>query len=160
MPALGAFQADGRGGTAFLGEDWGKRTAPGDEMALALGVARDVSVKREIEHNERRPVAGNLFEQRVVLRYEVENFKSDPVTLDVVENVRRVRDELVGRRSNGQAHGVQWELGPKTSFPGGVDPEKTNADVVTLHAPLPGAAKGGKAAKQVLRLHLVLKNEW
>ncbi len=149
------FQQDGHGGSAFLGEDWGKFTAPGDLMSLYLGVARDVVVKRTIERNKRRRVDGNLFHRDVVVRYEVENFKSTAVTLDVVENLAQLSARLLG----GQRRGVEWELGKESNFPGGPDKEKTRAERIVLHAPLP-AANAGKAKKKIYKLHLVLKNEW
>jgi hypothetical protein len=37
------FQDDGKGGSAFLGEDHGKFTAPDDELKLYLGLARDIA---------------------------------------------------------------------------------------------------------------------
>ena len=74
--------------TAFLGEDWGKFTPKDDEMRLYLGVAQDIVVKRTIEKNELKRVTGNLFNYDVVVKYEIENFKKQPVTLDVVENLR------------------------------------------------------------------------
>ncbi len=150
------FQRDGHGGTAFLGEDWGKFTAPDDEMRLFLGVARDVVVRRHVEHQERRRVDGNLFDQEVVLRYEIENFKPEPVRLDVVENVRELRAALWGDR----APDPQWKLGRRTSFSGGVDPEHSGAEQLVVHAPLPGADSSGGARRIVHRLHLIVQNEW
>ncbi len=38
------FQEDSHGGTAFLGEDWGKFTPMDDEMRLSVGTAQDVVV--------------------------------------------------------------------------------------------------------------------
>ena len=70
--------------TAFFGEDWGKFTPIDDEMKLYLGVAQDIVVKRTIDKNDNRRVAGNLYNHEVVLKYEIENFKDQPVTLDVV----------------------------------------------------------------------------
>ena len=52
--------------TAFLGEDWGKFTPIDDEMKLYLGVAQDIVVKRTIDKNDNRRVAGNLFNHEVV----------------------------------------------------------------------------------------------
>ncbi len=47
------FQDDGRGTTAFMGEDWGNYTPLDDEMRLYIGTAQDVVVVRTIEKNER-----------------------------------------------------------------------------------------------------------
>ena len=43
-------------------------------------------------------MASNLSQHNheVVLKYEIENFKDQPVTLDVVENLRHVRSEVRG----------------------------------------------------------------
>jgi hypothetical protein len=149
------FQDDGKGGTAFLGEDWGKLTPLDEEMRLYLGLARDVAVRRTIERNERRRVAGNLYDYDVVLKYEIENFKDSPVTLDVAEDVRQVRSEVRGN----EPRDPEWELGADTTL-GKPDPEKTDAAEMLFHVPLPARAATGKAEKVVHRLHLVLKNEW
>jgi hypothetical protein len=149
------FQDDGKGGTAFLGEDWGKFTPLDEEMRLYLGLARDVAVRRTIERNERRRVAGNLYDYDVVLKYEIENFKDSPVILDVSEDIRQVRSEVRGP----QTRDPEWELEPDTTL-GKPDPEKTNAVKVLFHVPLPARPATGKTEKVVHRLHLVLKNEW
>ena len=41
------------------------------------------------------------------MKYEIENFKDQPVTLDVVENLRHVRNEVRGDTGRD----VEWELG-------------------------------------------------
>jgi hypothetical protein len=146
----------GEGGAAFLGEDWGKFTPIDDEMKLYLGVAQDVVVKRTIEKNERKHISGNLFHQEVILKYEIENFKDQPVTLDVVENLRHVRNEVRGD----SGRDVEWELLKETTFPGGLDKEKSTFEQATFHAPLPARAKDGKAEKIVHKLHVLIKNEW
>ena len=76
----------GAASTAFLGEDWGKFTPKDDEMRLYLGVAQDIVVKRTLERNDMKHIAGNLFNHDVVFKYEIENFKKEPVTLDVAES--------------------------------------------------------------------------
>ena len=43
---------DGRGGVAFLGEDWAAFTPRDDELKLDLGVAQDIVVKRSIDKRE------------------------------------------------------------------------------------------------------------
>jgi hypothetical protein len=148
--------ASQQSGTAFLGEDWGKFTPKDDEMRLYLGVAQDIVVKRTIEKNETKRVAGNLYEQIVVVKYEIENFKKQPVTLDVVENVRHIRNEV--RPDNGRE--VEWKLGDDTTFEGGPDAERSTFEKLVFHAPLPAADASGKAEKIVHTLHLTLKNEW
>jgi hypothetical protein len=146
----------GEGGTAFLGEDWGRFTPIDDEMKLYLGVAQDIVVKRTIEKNERKPIGGNLFNQEVILKYEIENFKDQAVTLDVVENLRHVRNEVRGD----SGRDVEWEILKETNFPGGLDKEKSTFEQVTFHAPLPARGKDGKAEKITHKLHVLIKNEW
>ena len=149
------FQDDGHGGVAFLGEDWAKATPPGDELKLYLGEARDVVVKRTIARSERQRISGQLFRQEITVRYEIENFKDSPVTLDVRENAERLRDE-VGAGSQP----AQWRLGPQTTFPDGVDAKHSDAEQLVLHAKLPPRASDGQADKQVHTLHLILDNQW
>ncbi len=151
------FQEDGRGGSAFLGEDWGAFTPVDDEMRLYLGVAQDIVVRRAIERNERKRVTGNLFHQEVVIKYEIENFKNQAVTLDVAENLRALRQEVIGHDTG---RDVEWELGSQTTFAGGPDKEKTTFERVLLHASLPARSENGTAEKVVHKLHVILRNEW
>jgi hypothetical protein len=55
---------------------------------------------------------------------------------------------------------VEWQLGPETTFAGGIDREKSDFDRVTLHAHLPARGGDAKAEKIVHKLHILLKNEW
>jgi hypothetical protein len=142
--------------TAFLGEDWGKFTPIDDELRLYLGVAQDVVVRRTIDRNQRKRTVGNLYDQEIVIKYEIENFKDQPITLDVVENIPHIRGEVIGNTGRD----AQWELGGETSFVGGLDKEKSTFDQVTFHAELPAREAGGKARKITHKFHLVLKNEW
>ncbi len=144
------------GGSAFLGEDWGKFTPMDDEMKLYLGVAQDIVVKRTIDKNENKRVGGNVFDQEIVLKYEIENFKDTPVTLDIVENLRFIRNEVRGDTGRD----VEWELGKLTTFDGGPDKEKSTFDQVVFHVTLPPRDKDGKADKQEHKLNVLLKNEW
>jgi len=150
------FQDDGRGTTAFLGEDWGKYTPLDDEMRLYIGTAQDIVVVRTIEKNERHRVAGNLFDIEVILKYEIENFKDKAVTLDVEESLRAVRDEVY--RNTGRD--VQWELGKETTFEGGPDKEDSTFDKKVFHAEFPARGADGKAEKITHKLHFLIKNEW
>ena len=150
------FQDDGKGGEAFVGEDWGKFTPMDDEMKLYLGVAKDIVVRRVIARNDRKVLAGNLANQDVVIQYEIENFKDSAVILDVGESAGAVRNEARGDTKRD----VEWELGSETTLPGGLDPEKSTFDQLLFHVPLKPRAADGAAEKQVLKLHLVIKNEW
>lgn len=150
------FQRDGHGGTAFLGEDWGEFTPRDDEMRLFLGVARDIAVRREVDANRRVKVSGDLYHQHVVLRFEMENFKQSPVTVNVTEDLVRLQARLLGERGRD----VEWTLGPQTTFAEPPDPELTSAERLVVPVTLPAARPGGVAAKVVHKLHLVLSNEW
>jgi len=150
------FQDDGRGTTAFLGEDWGKFTPLDDEMRLYVGTARDVVVRRTIDKNEQTRVAGNLYHREVIVKYEIENFKDGAVALDVQESLRFLRNEVRGDTGRD----VEWELGDQTTFEAGPDPEKSDFDRVVFHAELPARGADGKAAKIVHKLHVLIQNEW
>ncbi len=150
------FQDDGRGTVAFLGEDWGRFTPIDDRMRLYLGVAQDIVVKRTIERNETRRVAGNLYDREVIVKYEIENFKDMPVTLNVAEDLAYVRNELGGTTGRD----VQWEMGDETTFVGERDQEESTYQRLVFHAQLPARQGAGKATKVVYKLHVVFKNEW
>jgi hypothetical protein len=150
------INGNNEGSTAFLGEDWGQFTPIDDEMKLYLGVAQDIVVKRTIDKNETKRVGGNVFNQEVVIKYEIENFKDTEVTLDIVENLRHVRNEVRG--DNGRD--VEWELGKATTFADGPDKEKSTFDKAVFHVKLPPRDKDGKADKQEHKLNVILKNEW
>ncbi|GMQ96589.1 MAG: hypothetical protein BMS9Abin15_0262 [Gammaproteobacteria bacterium] len=150
------FQEDGNGGRVFLGEDWGATTPLDEEMALFVGVAKDIVVKRTIEQNKQKRLSGMLYSHDVVIKYEIENFKDIPVTLTVIEHPRQVRDQL-RRRSERE---VEWRIGSKTSFKDGPDSDKTTLDKLVFKVDLPARSKSGAAHKQIRRLHLQLNNEW
>jgi hypothetical protein len=150
------FQEDGRGSTAFLGEDWGKYTPLDDEMRLYIGTAQDIVVVRTIEKNEQHRVAGNLYDIEVIVKYEIENFKDTAVALDVAENLRHIRTEVF--RDTGRD--VQWELGKETNFEGGPDKEKSTVEKKIFHVNLPARGADGKAEKIVKKFHFFIKNEW
>jgi len=142
--------------TTFLGEDWGHFTPIDDEMRLYLGVAQDIVVKRTIDKNENQRIAGNLSNQVVVIKYEIENFKDQAVTLDLVEMTRHIRNEVRGDTGRD----VEWELNKDTTFEGGPDKEKSTFDKLVFHVKLPARGADGKAEKSIQKLSLTIKNEW
>ena len=148
------FQDDGKGGNAFLGEDRGKFTPPDDELTLYLGLARDIAVRRMVDLNERQRIAGNLYRYDVTLKYEIENFKDAPVTLDISESVRQIRNEVRGD----SGRDPEWQLGDGSLR--NPDPEKSDADKLLFHVELPARAADGSAKKQIHTLRLTLNNEW
>jgi hypothetical protein len=150
------FQEDGHGGTAFIGEDWGKFTPLDDEMRLYVGVAQDIVVHRTIDRNEVKRIAGNLYNREVVVKFEIENFKDKAAVLDISENVRAIRNEVAGDTGRD----VQWELGKQTTFEGGPDKEKSTFEQLLFHVPLKARGADGKAEKVIQKLHLIIKNEW
>ena len=148
------FQDDRQGGSAFLGEDRGKFTPPDDELELYLGLARDIVVRRTIDRNERQRIAGNLYRYDVTVKYEIENFKDAPATLDIVESVRQIRDQVRGD----PGRDPEWQLGDGTlRHP---DPEKSDADQLLFHVDLPARPADGPAPRQTQTLRLTLNNEW
>ena len=144
--------------STFLGEDWGAFTPIDDELKLYLGVAQDIVVKRTIDRSERQRVAGNLYHHEVAVKYEIENFKDQPVVLDIKENLRHVRSEIPNLGNTNRD--VEWELLPATDLEGGPDKEKTTFEEALFHIPLPARDKSGKAEKLVRKLHVRFRNEW
>jgi hypothetical protein len=149
------FLEDGKGGEAFLGEDWVLPTPLDHDTRLFLGEARDIVCTRTIEKNERRGVEGNLFHQEVKLRYEIENFKDKPATLDILEQLNALAAEY-GARAPGD---VEWELLEGTTPGLRVATDKGGA-LPVLSVDLPARPKEGAVEKKVVILHLVIKNLW
>jgi hypothetical protein len=151
------FIEDGRGGEAFLGEDWARLTPIDSEMKLYLGEARDVVCTRTIEKNERHHVRGNLYNQEVIIKYEIENFKDKEVTLGMVEQLNRVGQEYFGN-----IHGdVEWEKEKKTSKRIRISLEE-GGTTPTLYVDLPARPKNSdqEVEKTVVRFHFTLLNMW
>jgi hypothetical protein len=151
------FQKDGRGSEAFICEDWGGYTAVDDKMKLYLGLARDVQVTRTIAANDRRDVTGNLYHREVTLAFEIKNFKNEPVTLDITEDLRHLRDQLCGRKD----HEPEWEIiRAQTTLPR-ERIEQVDSHTVEFHIPLPAAPKGDADIQPLtFNVTLALRNEW
>ncbi|MDY7108151.1 MAG: hypothetical protein SYC29_05895 [Planctomycetota bacterium] len=149
------FQDDGRGTVAFLGEDWADFTPRDDEMTLYLGVARDIVVKRTIERREQTRVLGRLYDYDVLVKYEIENFKDSPATLDIAESMPDLRREILGNTDRE----VEWVLGNEGTLKQ-PDEEKSTADRPLFHVTLPPRGDDQKAKKIVHTLHVIIKNEW
>jgi hypothetical protein len=92
----------------------------------------------------------------VVVKYEIENFKDQPVKLDIAENLRHVRSEVRGD----SGRDVQWQLGPDHSLGDKPDAKRSSADQLVFRVELPAADEDGKAETIIHKLHLILKNEW
>ena len=145
-------------GEAFIGEDWGQFTPIDDEMKLYLGLARDIKVERTNDKNDRQVIHGNLFNQEVIVKYKMQNFKKDAVTVDIEEDMNALRDEFCG---GGKDHEAQWELLGQTTNKGAV--ERKSAQKVEIHVPLPAAPAKDvekKPEEVIFLLHVMFKNEW
>jgi hypothetical protein len=138
------FQDDGRGTTAFLGEDWARFTPRDDEMTLYLGVAKDIVVKRTIERREQKRIIGQLYDYDVIVKYEIENFKDSGATLDIAESMPDLRREILGEEGTLKQP----------------DAEKSTADRPLFHVALPPRGEDQKAKKAIHTLHVIIKNEW
>jgi hypothetical protein len=147
------FQEDGHGDVAFLGEDWGAFTPIDDDLKLYVGLARDIVCKRRITTNDYRAVRGNLYDRDVVISYEIQNFKKTAATLDIVEDLNLLRDELCGHKPGID---VEWELGEETSA--NVRSERKDAHTAVAHMDLEKA--GEPVQKHTLTLNVTLKNVW
>ena len=135
--------------------DWAPFTPCDDDMSLYLGVAKDIVVKRTIDKRNEKRVMGRLHDYHIVVKYEIENFKDTPVTLDIAESMTALRRETL--RETGRQ--VEWVLGERGTL-NKPDREKSTADRPLFHVELPPRGADQKAVKQVHTLHVVIKNEW
>ena len=151
------FIEDGHGGEAFLGEDWARLTPLDDTMRLYLGEARDVVCTRTIKDNKHHQVRGNLFDQEIWIKYEIENFKDKAVTIDILEQVNRLAAEY-GRTPHGDA---EWVLERDTSKELRLSTEKGGAlPVLSIDVPARPADPKAKVEKLTVVFHLRIKNLW
>ena len=151
------FIEDGHGGEAFLGEDRASLTPLDGKMRLYLGESRDIVCTRTIRDNRRHPVQGDLFNQELWVKYEIENYKEKAVRLDIVEQLNRLAREY-GAQPRGDA---EWKLGEDTS-PGIRFSTARGAASPVLTVDLRPAPKGasGKVEKRTFVFHVILKNLW
>ncbi len=141
--------------TAFLGEDWGDYTPIDNHMDLYLGVAQDVVVKRTIEARKDTRLAWNLYDRTVTLKYEVQNFKDQPVQLRIAEQIEMLRREL-GWQTNQPA---EWVIGEATTFEGKPVADETNHSQLLYTVDLP-ARDGDEAETKTYLLQITFKNQW
>jgi hypothetical protein len=153
------FQKDGRGGEAFIGEDWGRFTPIDDRMKLYLGLARDVVVNRKVMKTTRHPVKGNLFDQELVIEYTIENFKTSPVVLDVQVDMNRLRNDFAGDHGG---FDCEWEILDEGTTLGKEQIERKDAVHVVYHVPLEAAPKDPdeKVEPVKVTVHLMIRNVW
>lgn len=86
------YQDDGHGSTLFLGEDRVPPTPVGGRMKIYIGDSRDVSVtQHKITDRRTNPRPSRhkvlLYDTEEAFRTEVENFKDEPVTVDLVQHI-------------------------------------------------------------------------
>jgi hypothetical protein len=135
------FQRDSSGATIFVGEDWMKDTPVKEKSELFLGVARDVSVKRNVMSDERQNIRRNnskkiVLSDRVInVKYEIQNFKKEPLTLKIVEKI-----------------GDYWEL--EELSPAAVRSERKDAGTLEILVDLPP-----EGSKQIVSLVYRMKNQ-
>ncbi len=127
------YQDDGHGTTIFLGEDWGALTPIGDEMSLYVGNARDVKVEKQKMVDQRINHRHNVYDTDETFRLKLENFKDEPVVLDVYEQIDG-----------------QWDMESST-FPF----EKLDANRIVFHVQLPP-----KGEKVMLEYRFHRRNVW
>ena len=151
----GGATSGGGGGAAFLGEDFADHTPVGRHADLFLGVAQDIVVKRTVDRLDNRHVAGNLNHKTVTLKYEIENFKDQPVMLNLAEQIEPLRSE-VGFASGQPA---EWVLGTDTTLDSDPVADATDQSQVTFTVDLP-ARKGDEADKVTVMLQIVFRNQW
>lgn len=138
---------DGMDSFIFLGEDNLKDTAPKEAGELTLGKVKDVVLKRRMMKDEKTNQRYNnnqtviLYDQVRQLRYEVENFKNEPVTLKIVEPMSG-----------------DWEIKEATSD--GVKTERKAIDQLEILIDLPAAPKGEAAVKKVVDISTLVKNRF
>jgi hypothetical protein len=151
------FIEDGHGGEAFLGEDWAALTPLDDDLKLFLGEARDIVCTRTIKDNLRHKVQGQLFDQEIWIKYEIENFKDKAVVLDIREQLNRLAAEY-GRPPHGD---VEWTLGRDTSP--GIEIDRSEGTALPrFSVSLPARPEDPNAPveKTTVVLHVRLENLW
>jgi hypothetical protein len=96
-----------------------------------------------------------LYEYDVVVQYEIENFKDQPVVLDLAEHIPSLRAEIL----HDTGRPVEWVIGEAGTLKE-LDDELSTADRPVFHVELPPRGADQKAVKQVHKLNVVIKNEW
>ncbi len=137
------YQSDGKGGTAFIGEDWGEFTPVGENMRLFIGTAQDIKVERKLFSYEKKNIRGNVYDTDEWLHYEIKNFKQEPVELTVVERI------------NGE-----WEFQNDTNLAGTpvqIAEQETNEEV-RFRVQIPPTTDPEKPT--ILKFHYQRKNVW
>lgn len=88
------FQKDSAKGSVFLGEDWSEDTPVGEKMDLFIGNANDINIKRFVMSTKNEKIRRDshkrlvLYDQVVSIKYEIENFKEEPVSVKLFEKIK------------------------------------------------------------------------
>jgi hypothetical protein len=102
-------------------------------------------------------VRGNLFDQELRVRYEIENFKDEPVTVDILEQLNRLAAEY-GRAPHGD---VEWVLERGTSREIRLRTDQGGAlPVLSVDAPARPQEPNAEVEKVTVVFHLRIKNLW
>lgn len=156
---LPAKDAPKNAGYTFLGEDEASRTLVGETMRLQLGLAQDIVVRRFLETVSFKERIDYLYEGNATVRYEIENFKDTPVTLEISENVKDLflkaskKSSAFSRGAFRNASPVTWELADDSEL-GEPDPERSTAENLLFKVDLPARGADGKAVKVEKRLSI------
>ena len=157
------YQRDKQGRQVFMGEDWGQYTARGNKEQLYIGQARDIVVKRIIERKNQQHINGNLKDIDILVKYEIENFKEEAVTLIIEESLIHLRNEVLPQRS--QHPKIEWLIGGDTNFDNTPLKERTNSQNIAYAVSLPGRKVSEQGEMESVlklekKLNINLKNEW
>lgn len=142
------FQTDSQGTVIFNGEDLIEAAPVGEKRLLSLGQAKDVTIKRRIMNRELQNIRRNKYDQNVLwdtevtLKFELQNFKKEPVTLRIVESMS---DE--------------WEV--KSLDSDGVKSERKSIGEFEINVELPARPEDEKATvpTKIVNFIYVQKNQ-
>jgi hypothetical protein len=150
------YQIDSEDTQAFLGEDMGEHTSVGRSMGLFLGLAKDVTVKRHVFREDHVNRRGQVYDIERELRFEVQNFKSKPVSLTLKEHPggEWVVKSVVLKEERGERNDKSLKVVPHASK---VEFARVSTDQLDMFFKVP-PTKGD--LKYQLHVTVVLKNRW
>jgi hypothetical protein len=77
-------------------------------------------------------------DQELIVQYRIENFKTVPVQLDILEDMNQLRNAFCGNRDN---FDVEWEIIPDGASLKPAQVERQDVSHVQYHVPLKAAPK-------------------
>ncbi len=149
------FQVDSSGSEAFLGEDWGDYTPPGERMMLYLGQAKEVKVRRFLYSSSEKYIEKPVREIRQTIKYRIENFKKGKVPLTLLEHPGgewRI-EKVVLKEERGERNRKTEKT---VSDEGRIKLKRKDINNLKINFDLPRT----KNMKYNLYIHIVLKNRW